>query len=296
MSEPRRLAHLSAEYADRYRQAEIRSPFAHPQFIDAVTRAYALDVETWTTERSTVTTWNRRFGPLRRFTHPAFCYYSPVLCLHGFSATDLTTIAAAAGARRLQLPPEIDVAESKDAQVREFNTYLIAPDALSPASWSASQRRLFVRSRDEYRFREGSSEEVVTRSVDAYRRHDRKPPFNDRRMKRLVSHLASNGIVEAYALDGPSGSCEAALALLVDDRTACYWLAGSKPGPAMTVLLGFVFERLQERELSLDFLGANTPSIAEFKRRFGGQLIRHVHLSIEGVRAFGSWSRIFGGR
>ncbi len=66
---------------------------------------------------------------------------------------------------------------------------------------------------------------------------------------------------------------DAGIVVLHDGETACYWIAGSKPGPAMTVLLGHVLEELKSSGLrSFDFIGANTPSIAEFKRRFGPAL------------------------
>jgi hypothetical protein len=296
MPEPRRLSHRSAEYADRYERANHRSSFAHPLFVDAVTDVFGLDIQTWATDDVIVSAWYRRFGPLRRFTHPAFCYYSPVLLEQGVSARDLIATGMRAGASRLQLPPGIRFENERETPSRDFKTYHVSTDALDPSSWSASQRRLFARSREAYRFREGSAAEIVSRSVEAYGRHGRKAPFNERQMKDLVSRLQGLGLVEIHALDAQSSSNEAALAILLDDRTACYWLAGSKPGPAMTVLLGNVFEKLKERGLSLDFLGANTPSIAEFKRRFGGELVSHVHLELESEGAFRSVRRIFSRR
>ena len=44
----------------------------------------------------------------------------------------------------------------------------------------------------------------------------------------------------------------------------------------MTVLLGHVLARLREEGVAyFDFVGANTPSIAEFKRRFGSELVSY---------------------
>ena len=72
---------------------------------------------------------------------------------------------------------------------------------------------------------------------------------------------------------------EAAFALLCDDRSASYWVTGSSPGPAMTVLLGSVFPLLEAQGLeSFDWIGANTPSIAEFKRRFGAMLTPYFRI------------------
>ena len=73
------------------------------------------------------------------------------------------------------------------------------------------------------------------------------------------------------------GVPEAGLAALTDGRTAHYWLAGSVPGAAMTVLLAEAFTRLAEEGVTtFDFAGANTPSIAEFKRKFGSTLVPYA--------------------
>ena len=75
------------------------------------------------------------------------------------------------------------------------------------------------------------------------------------------------------------GAPEGGLAVLHDGRTAHYWIAGSTPGPAMTVLLGHTLPRLRDAGLqTFDFVGANTPSIAEFKRHFGPALTPYFHL------------------
>jgi len=59
---------------------------------------------------------------------------------------------------------------------------------------------------------------------------------------------------------------------------AWYWVAGSKRGPAMTVLLTRSLEFLREQGITtLDFMGANTDGITEFKRRFGGRLVEYTH-------------------
>jgi hypothetical protein len=70
-----------------------------------------------------------------------------------------------------------------------------------------------------------------------------------------------------------SGDVESAVAILSHDATAYYWIAGGAAGPGMTVLLANLFEMLQDEAVqTFDFVGANTDSIAEFKRRFGGHL------------------------
>jgi hypothetical protein len=94
-----------------------------------------------------------------------------------------------------------------------------------------------------------------------------------------VEKLLHRGIATAYAaVQKNSGKTEAGIVTLSEGDTAYYWLAGSRPGPSMTVLLGKLCERLYEEGFStLDLVGANTPSIAEFKRRFGSTLVPYHH-------------------
>lgn len=89
----------------------------------------------------------------------------------------------------------------------------------------------------------------------------------------LARALGRAGLVRVFVARR-GGTPEAGLLVLTDGHTAHYWLAGSVPGPAMTVLVGHVMERLREEGAAyFDFVGANTPSIAEFKRKFGGLLV-----------------------
>ncbi|HET6566995.1 MAG TPA: hypothetical protein VFG50_03460, partial [Rhodothermales bacterium] len=52
--------------------------------------------------------------------------------------------------------------------------------------------------------------------------------------------------------------------------------AGSEPGPAMSVLLANMLPALASSGMrTFDYQGANTPSIAEFKRRMGARLVSY---------------------
>src|SRR5690606_37038344 len=99
-------------------------------------------------------------------------------------------------------------------------------------------------------------------------------PMSDGQLLPLVSELTRAGLTEAYAAaHKETGKQEAAVVVLRDDSSAAYWIAGSVPGDGMTFLLGTIFPELRASGISrFDFVGANTPSIAEFKRRLGGRL------------------------
>ncbi|MEX0599100.1 MAG: GNAT family N-acetyltransferase, partial [Rhodothermales bacterium] len=77
-----------------------------------------------------------------------------------------------------------------------------------------------------------------------------------------------------------SDEIHAAVVILNDGRTAYYWIAGSRPGDGMTVLIGELLPRLFNQGIELfDFMGANTPGIAEFKRKFGARLVPYFALT-----------------
>jgi len=118
--------------------------------------------------------------------------------------------------------------------------------------------------------------------TESYRRHDREPPAPPSRLYPLVESLIEHGLVRLWTATPHRGEDpEGVIGIAHDGRTAGYWLGGSVPGPAMTVLLGTVLTQLQKEGYALfDFVGANTPSIAVFKRQFGGDLTTYYYLEI----------------
>jgi len=155
------------------------------------------------------------------------------------------------------------------------------------AACSASTRRnirraanTFVETRDPARIRE-----VVPLIAAAYSRNGRRIPAPQDGLSRLAMKQVDEGRAYFLALETRAeGRIEAGIVALHDgDNTAWYWLAGSVPGVAMSVLVARMSVLLNDRQLGLfDLMGANTPSISEFKRRFGGQLASYHHLSAPG--------------
>ena len=94
----------------------------------------------------------------------------------------------------------------------------------------------------------------------------------------LATDLEIRQMVRCFTVSlQESQAAEAGLIVLHDANSAYYWIAGSKPGPAMTVLIGNVLTELKQAKFNtFDFVGANTPSIAEFKRRFGPVLTPYI--------------------
>jgi hypothetical protein len=152
------------------------------------------------------------------------------------------------------------------------------------AGWSSSTRRTFRKHDSSFPVETRASERTARQAADlcaaSYARHDDTPPLPPERMAAFARRLQETGLVRFFRVRNQKvNEIEGALAALHDEDAAYYWLVGSRPGPAMTVLLGAALRELVGDGLSqFDFVGANTPSITEFKRRFGPELISYFRV------------------
>lgn len=283
------------------------SPFLHPVFQDGLER-----IVTWkrlvltTPGDALLSTFVRSRGLVRDLVLPPFQPFSAI----GPVADPLDLI------RRLRSSPDLPSdwilsitpeqyaalhpkTMGRGIRVVERYTYHLSsgPFEVAIASWSAAQRRQVRKSVSDFVFwcshdlaRTAGSEakkldEVIQRAVfladSAYRRAGRRLPLPPRALARWARDLVYAGLARVYGLhDRHTGEIVAAIVALHDERTAWYWIAGSKPGPGMTVLMAHVQDELHAAGIAtLDLMGANTPGIAEFKRRFGGQHVTYAHVS-----------------
>ncbi len=163
--------------------------------------------------------------------------------------------------------------------VRPLFTYRLRPTE-GMAAWSEATRRAYKKHAHAYRIEEDadSASDIVRCCRQSYARHGRRLPAEPEALTRLVTRLRASGCVRLFTARR-DGQLEGGLAILHDGQTAHYWIAGSQPGRAMTVLVGRVLQTLATgRVAQFDFVGANTPSIAEFKRHFGPRLTAYYRL------------------
>ena len=145
--------------------------------------------------------------------------------------------------------------------------------------WSTSTRRTFRKYRAHFTIERDPhwAESIVRMCAASYRRQGRAFVRDPKAMVALI-HMLSPQVHCFVALQDRVP--KAGLAVLHDGKTAHYWIAGSEPGPSMTVLIGNTLSQLKKDGIeNFDFVGANTPSIAEFKRRFGATLASYYLLS-----------------
>lgn len=228
-------------------------------------------------------------GAFRRIVVPPCTQYSALLLptpLHAHlihrqqSPLDQLLDYAEQTSRRADLlVPLADprTAQWRGWQVRPLFTYLIDLPT-STENWSSGARRTWRSKVSEYDIREdlASAQQVIDLCAKSYKRHGRSLPAQPAALEALTKAMGEWARV-FVALRG--NTPEAGLILLHDGHTAHYWIAGSLPGPAMTVLIGEVLPILSRDGITqFDFVGANTPSIAEFKRSFNPVLTQYYHL------------------
>lgn len=288
---------VQAPWTALWKASPQRSPFSSIAYARAVVDAFGLRGDVYLVssqkhvEAGAVVYWRRR-GPYRQVVIPPFTQYSPFL-LHDLPReTDvhhrrsaLDALLAALDERfhliRCFCPglPDVRAALWRDWEATPFYTYQVRLQETTDltAQWSGSTRRSFEKHREDYHLDEDTFPVDATVSLyeAGYRRHGRPLPAERERLLKLVRTLHDRGHVRHFTATPPGGDePHAGVVVIHDGHTADYWLAGSRPGPAMTVLLGHLMPLLREDGIEvLDFVGANTPSIAEFKRHFGGTLV-----------------------
>lgn len=221
---------------------------------------------------------------------PPFTPYSAIRCREALRDADvhlrtsaleelLRAIEDRFPAAALHLPPSVQdlrVFSWRSWQTQPLYTYRVRldPSADPLESWSESARRIARQHAAEFEITEADPETQTRLLVESYERGGRRPPRATERLSEIVTRLAVSGLAETVgARSVDSGEIEASVTVLRVGSEAHYWLAGSKPGASMTVLLASLLPKLAGSGCRIfDFVGANTASIAEFKRRFGGQL------------------------
>jgi len=269
--------------------------FGTTTFLEALAAQVATDIMQVTTTDDKGVCAAARLGVRSKFG----IAYSPVPPLTAFSAlrlrdplreadvherrSALEPLLAAVEQRfvaaAIHLPPAVQdtrVLIWRGWSVKPLYTYRIRIDSQRDPldAWSESARRLARQEESEYDLVETDAATQARLVTGSYARKDRSTPLNVDGLTRLIGGLVQSGSVRTVGVvRRGTDQVEASVALLRDASQSYYWLAGGRPGPAMTVLLAHVLRELASSGTTVfDFVGANTASIAEFKRKFGGQL------------------------
>jgi len=238
--------------------------------------------------RAGLVVYTRRRGPYRAAALPPFVVPSPLLLDGPLAEADVharrTPLDALLGLlaerfHQVSVALHPSVADARPFawagwRVRPAYTYQVplAPGRTVTEGWSGAPRRLLAQAAGDYAVEAGAPVAEAVALVAASHGRQRQE-FDAVRAQALSERAAAAGLAAVFVARR-GGAAEAGLVALHDGRTAHYWLAGSVPGPAMTVLLAAALEALRDCGVgTFDFHGANTPSVAEFKRRLGGRLV-----------------------
>ena len=111
-----------------------------------------------------------------------------------------------------------------------------------------------------------------------------RPPVEAALVERLVAAAQEAGLTEMYVVEAANGQAASAVVFARGSDCVYAWVAGADPAfrdSGATSLLYWKF--LEQTSFGhFDFVGANIPGIALFKRGFGGELVTYYHT--EGYR------------
>ena len=287
------LADVRAEALALWERSVTRTPFTHPAFAEAAGEAFGLRPLALlaASGEAGVIGLEKQRGPLRALALAPMAPEAPPLLaalpeasgVHG-RETDLDALVAALGERYAQATLALG-ADWPDARpfawagwdVGARYTYRLALDAESSDRWSKTTRWTARKHADAYVIEWGA--EHVARAaaleVASYERKDAPFGLAPEAIAAVAGALVDAGLARAAAARNvQTGEVEAAAVFAHAGTTAWYWVAGSVPGPAMTVLLGDAVAELASGGLTtLDWAGANVPGVAEFKRKMADALV-----------------------
>lgn len=197
------------------------------------------------------------------------------------------------GRHHCHLAPSLNALSlQNDLWIREeFFTYHIG---LENDGWSKkyskSLSRLIKKGSDEVEIQvDNTKSDLVCDFVaTSYERNKRNLPLAKDSMKELAKSMINIGLADVYlAREKSSGEIRAGVVCLRKGKESYYWLAGGSRGIWMTILIDELLANLSSQAFAtFDFLGANHSSIAEFKRRFGGEIISYQGFQLNiGARA-----------
>ncbi len=285
------IAPLRSVHADAlalWERSAVRTPFNHPDFVQAAGEAFGLTPLAMLGDGVGVIGLEKKRGPLRVLAlTPGAGYTSPVLA-------DVPPEASIIG-RETPLDALRVVTESRFALAslslppawRDPRTFTFAGWTASArytsvadlsgepvAAWSSGTRQRARRHADAFMVEESRDALGIAArlQVESYARKGLPFGLGAGALEALAHALYARGLVRGFTASR-GGAPEAAALFTIDGERATYWLSGSEPGPAMAVLFLHAVTALKASGVTaLDLGGANVPGVAQFKRQLGGVL------------------------
>ena len=171
-------------------------------------------------------------------------------------------------------------------------TYLLDiadPDGI----WEVMERRVRTVIRNAEETLELGGEVSLDEFGELYRRiySDRSiaPPVPRMMVTAMTDAVLRAGLGEMRSVRNERGEIVSVMVLVHDDRRVYAWISGSLPGEnnsgAFSLLFWDAVKRYSGTRSQLDMVGANIPSIAFFKKGFGGVLTPYYTTEVWSSRA-----------
>ncbi|MDH7515746.1 MAG: GNAT family N-acetyltransferase [Bacteroidota bacterium] len=184
------------------------------------------------------------------------------------------------------LPETFDVFRTHSWRMNIFDTLLIdvSDYERTRARYSRSLQQR-IRRAEKHRLvfmPDGDPDVLLSLCCRSYERHGIAPPIPASRLVRWVRALREAGLGRIYTATLSSGDPIAAR-FIAKDGTILYDCIAGADIPAHDVsashwLVDAILRRAAEEGFTtFDFLGVNTPGIADFKRAFGGEIKSYHH-------------------
>ena len=183
----------------------------------------------------------------------------------------------------LTLAPDI-------ADVREFSwagwapapryTYVTDLGGGSAAVWSRLERRtrtVIRKASEAFRFEPAEDLDELVQLYELVYGGQGRPPVAADVIRRFASEARKRGLTEAYRVIDSAGRTASVVVFARGFDTIYAWVSGADPAFRESGATSFLYWKLLEQTgfPRFDFVGANLPGIAFFKRGFGGSLVSY---------------------
>ena len=199
-----------------------------------------------------------------------------------------------ASVRLTHSPELVDMREFSWAgwEVRPRYTYKLQLPADRQVLWQRLERRTrtVVRKAEKegFQLRRLDDPELLRRQYELVYSpspHASRPPVEPALVERFVRAAGDAGLTEMYAVESASGAIASVVVFARGGCDVFAWVAGADPAFRNSGAAAFLYWKFLEQTSfqTFDFVGANMPGIALFKRGFGGDLVPYFHT--EGCRS-----------
>lgn len=118
-----------------------------------------------------------------------------------------------------------------------------------------------------------------------FQRQGIRPPLGRKSFNKVFTYLKDSGIEKTLTAYDKNGCFAAGVIFLIENKKAYYWAStlseGYESSGINQLLMWEGLQSLSENGIDmLDFVGADIPSIASYKKKFGGVLTRHYAISV----------------